>query len=138
MGEEMETKYVKDVEVTVSKIGFDMNPNTENDILKITFETTNGNITWKPKREKITHLHGAIEKREKVCMDLFNLPEMISKMGMELSKHGSFKAKINYTVMKTEVDGESKIYRFITSEKTFNQWSLIDSSVEEFVSDELE
>jgi len=40
--------------------------------------------------------------------------------------------KINYTVMEDEIDGEKKVYRFITSQKTFDKWIILpEDSVEE-------
>ncbi len=133
MEEEKKTKFVKDVIVTLTAIEVEMNQNEPDEINRIRFKTIEkGDITWKPKT-KLEEFRYGLKVISKVPVILSQMPKKLKEMGDILQKNPDLKIKVNYTVMQGEQDGEIKIYRFITSEKTFKDWIIQEKPGDEII-----
>jgi len=132
MDENTTTEHIKGVEVELTKVSIESNPNNQEEIKKITFETNKGNITWKPKVIRTRRVAGC-EVKDKVAMQMEKMPENLKKLGTMAHNEGRVILLVNYTLMNTTMDGEPREFRFITSEKTFNDWKIIEEKTPEEV-----
>jgi len=96
--------------------GFNDDPNT---IQKITFVTSDKNITWKPKINQTKKVFG-LTMNIKVPMNIEQIPENLKELSHIINTNGKTAVLMNY--FETDFNGET--YYFITSEKTFNNWSI--------------
>ncbi len=122
---EDEKKYVENVEVVVTEVQVKTNQRNEQKVDKLTFVTDKGNITWKPKQEK-SQFQGGLKVISTIPLEMDLLPKKLHKIGIACQEKGHCKMKVCYTLWETEVDGTKTIYRFITSEKQFQKWEIIN------------
>ena len=135
MDENKEMNFVKDVEVSLKKIECESNPNNNQEVKRLRFIFDKFDVTWKPKIQKTRKVAG-IEVTDIVPADLDNLPEKLKDISTALNEEGILKMKIKYTKLDTKnAEGEPVTYRFITSEKTLNDWERL-STKEETVKEE--
>ena len=126
-----ETKFAEGVDVNITGVEVETNNFNPELVNKIRFKTDKGDITWKPKVQKSKFLSG-LKVLSSEQMNIGELPDSILKIGRIISEKGNLNMKVNYTVMEDVVDGEKKVYRFITSQKTFDKWAILpDEPVEE-------
>lgn len=112
-----------DIEVSINAIEEQVNAYDE--IEKIIFGTSKGNITYKPKTESVEFRDG-IKRKKLVKAKHEDLPEFVKKLGNLINSNGNAKVLVAYNYWKTEKDGEPITYRFILSAKTFEQWKILD------------
>ena len=122
MENEKTNEYVNEVKVVCTGVEIQMEQASEN-IRRIAFVTEKGNITWKPKKDQETFQDG-MKILETVQMKVSDLPDKLREIARITKEKGSCELKVDYTLMKTQQDGEPKEYRFITSEKTFDKWEI--------------
>ena len=121
-------EYINNMDVVISVIDIETDPNNTELVKKIRFHTDKGDITWKPKTEKQTMM-GGLRVLNVVPYELGLLPKKIQEWGMLIGDKGHIKANISYTKMIVDKDGGKVEYRFITSEKTFiEKWKLRDDA----------
>ena len=128
--EQKEKGFVKDREITVTEVELKVNRNNAQAIDKITFICGTGNITWKPSVSKINY-EGGFKVESKVSMERDMIPKKLSEIAMICSEQKECKVKASYNWWKTEQDGQLVTYRFILSEKTFENWEIIKTEVKE-------
>lgn len=119
-----ETKVAKNIQVNITSVEVEtsnLNPSLVN---RIRFKTSKGDITWKPKIQRTKFVSG-LKVLTSEQMDVTELPDSVLKIGQIISEKGGLNMNVCYTVMEDEVDGEKKVYRFITSQKTFDRWSIL-------------
>ena len=121
------TEFCKEVPVTLTGIEIETNPQDILEVKRIRFESSKGDITFKAKVEK-EHFQDGIKIKSIVPIKINEIPEEIKNVAKSIQEKGSVKMNVNYSLMKTEVDGEPKEYRFITSMKTFNEWKIIPTT----------
>lgn len=125
-------KYVENAEIIVSEVQIKVNQRNEQQVDKLTFVSDKGNITWKPKLQK-SQFQGGLKVIRTVPMEMDLLPKKLREIGMICQEKGHCKLKVCYTLWETEADGTKAIYRFITSEKTFDKWEILNEKPEEEV-----
>ena len=118
--------FAKDVETTLKEIELKVNRNNEDVIDKVTFKTSGGDITWKPKIAK-TAYEGGFKVNKTVPMERDMLPKKMVELANITSDKGPVKLKICYNWWKTEQDGNPVTYRFIISEGVFGKWEILDN-----------
>ena len=96
------------------------------EVIQVRFHTNKGEITYKPKVEKIEHRKGLTIKRKVPCL-IDDLPEKIPKMSELIAKHAKITVCVAYTAWHTEKDGEPKIYRFLQGAATLEKWVIVDA-----------
>ena len=129
--------FVDGVEVIVSTVEVKTNQRNNQQIDKITLITNKGNITWKPKCNKV-EFQGGFKIINTVPMELDLLPPKLNEIAMACNEQGQCKVKIYYSYWETEQDGSLVTYRFITSQKTLDKWEIIKEEVKtETVKDEV-
>ena len=131
--EQKEKDFVKAAELQVNEIELKVNRNNEDMIDKVIFHTTGVgavklDITWKPKIVKDS-FEGGFKVSKTVAMERGALPKKLMEIAMICSEKGHCKVKANYHVWNTEKDGQPVTYRYITYEKTFNDWEIVETPV---------
>ena len=71
----------------------------------------------------------AFKVSKTVAMERGLLPDKLMKIAALCSEKGHCNVKANYHVWNTDKDGQPVTYRYITYEKTFNDWDIQDSAV---------
>lgn len=122
MTEQKEKEFAKDVEIEVNKI--EMSQGKEQEIVKVTFVTNKGKVTWKPKVEEVEMVRG-IEIKKTVPASFDKLPQRLFDIQNEINSKGVAKVKASYSIWNTTVDNEPVTYRFILGTKMFESWELV-------------
>ena len=134
MEAEKDKGFVKAVEVDITKVLVEEGREA-GEAKKITFETSKGNITWKPKDDKTEYRDGLAIQR-KVPSLIEDLPQKVKDIGKEIIDKGKCVVLVNYNWWETNQDGEAVTYRFITSKKTLDDWKIIKEEVKEEIVNE--
>ena len=124
MEKDKKMDFVKNAEVTVSGIEIETDPNNSENVKRIRFVTDKGNVTWKPKITEKRFVGGIIVL-SKVPMRIISLPQKLEEMSKLLQMDGTIKLRISYSTLEAEKDGIVTLYRFIMSEKSFNDWEIL-------------
>jgi hypothetical protein len=124
--EKKNIEQVKNKKITVTCIELESNPNNENQINKFRFKTDIGDITWKPKIDKIDYING-LKRISKIPMDTGNIPPFIVDIGKIIGEKTKVIIEgVSYMVMKTkDAEGDDVTYRFFTSEKYIESWKIV-------------
>ena len=120
MTENKPNEYVKDRELIVDKVQYEINRNPP----RLVIETNLGRITCKPKKESKEMVKG-MEIINSVPMDIDDLPQKIFDIIKVINEKGCAKVTAAYVVMTTEVDGKEMQYRFLNSVKQLDNWELV-------------
>ena len=124
--EKKEYEYVDGVEVEITEIEVIPTSDNPEEVHQIRFHTNKGDITYKPKIEKIEHRKGMAIKRKIACL-IDDLPEKIPKMSELIAKHAKITVSVSYTAWTTEKDGEPKVYRFLQGAAVLEKWIILDA-----------
>jgi len=126
--EDKQYQFIEKKVIKITAIEVKTNPQDELKAEKVIFDTSKGDITWKPKTKTFTY-QNCLKISKIDSMQIEELPDKLIDMAKKIQQFGSVDVKVCYTIM-TVVDGpETKHYRFITSEKQFNEWILIPSDI---------
>jgi len=121
--ENKEHEFAKQVEIIVRKISVKLDRGGEF-VEKIIFESDKGNITFKPKIERIEWRKG-IEVISSSQAKFDELPDKLSQFSTIANEKGFVKLIASYTVWNTEKDGSPVTYRYIPGMKSFDEWKIV-------------
>jgi len=125
--------FAESVEVQVNAVSIKTSNSNSGEVSKIIFETNKGNITWKPKIEKIEHRNGLKIIKKVPCL-IDDLPKKVTDIATIATNDGKCTVIVCYNWWKTENDGQPVTYRFLLSETTLDKWKVIvEKSAEEKV-----
>jgi len=117
--ENEKAEFVKEEEFLLKDIQLESFEDSPKEIKRISFISDEKTITWKPKIKEITLLYG-MDLIKNLPLNIDNIPKKLKELGSQLNRDGS----VNLLVSYLKKDFEGKTYFFITSEKTFNEWSI--------------
>jgi hypothetical protein len=124
--------YMKNVSVVLKNIVIEQNSIKEDVIDRFIFELLDGTqVTWKPKKIHEQGMDG-FQLRGKAAYTLNDIGNKLRAVAKILQTRGPQKMNIEYSVMQVEKEGKVATYRFITSEKQFDKWQLVEPQQNEF------
>lgn len=120
--EKTDNEFVDKKEVVLKSIKLELGDKQE--IRKVRFITDIGDITWKPFVLK-TKFMGGFDCTIRESMSFDDLPKKLKKWASEIQDEGQMKIRVSYAIFNKDNDGEILQYRYIRSEKTFDEWTEI-------------
>jgi len=129
---EKQIEYINKVDVTLTAIEVETNPNNQEEVTRLKFNTDKGFITWKPKKQKSEYRNG-LNILKIVPYTIDSLPSKLLTIAKVIQEKGNIRLNVSYTLMTVEKDGFDKEYRFFTSEKIFDTWEILPEVTNESV-----
>lgn len=126
--ERKERDYAEGVEVKVNSVEVKTMFANQEQVAKITFVTDKGNITYKPKVEKVEHRNGLTIKRTEEC-SIDDIPKKVIEVSQEISDKGYAIVLVAYSVWNTDKDGQPVTYRFVQGGATLEKWKILKETV---------
>lgn len=126
---EEKKEFIKDVEVSIMAVDVAMDQKESNVIKKITFGTSKGNITYKPKMETTEYLEG-LRVTKTVSCTIDKIPTIIKQIGNEIRLNGTCHAKVSYNYWETDTDGVKKTFRYIQA-PNLAKWEITSKKISE-------
>jgi len=126
--QEDEKGFVESREKTITEVELLENKYNPEQIDKLIFHCSDGNITWKPRLTKSSY-EGGFKVSKSVAMEKGLVPELVTKIAQLANEKGSIKVLVAYNYWVTMKDGEKVTYRFLNSAKTLEQWQIIPEDV---------
>ena len=126
---ENEERRIDNIEkktIVITGISAEMDKDNQEQIKRLSFETNQGAITWKPKIDKRVFQHG-FQVIRTTQMTLEELPDKLKTWANIILTEGKLTALVNYSIMTVDRDGEDVSYRFITSAKAFEAWEVLSN-----------
>jgi len=121
--ERKQSQKVEGVEITLTGIDLDLDFDQKT-IKKVSFVALEYVITWKPKVKKEV-FEGGFKQIRTLPMTLETIPTKLKELGSNLRENQKVRLNVEYFTLEGERDGNKVLYRFITSEKTFNKWQIV-------------
>lgn len=124
MDKESTIEFAKEIDVVCTGVEVEINTQNIQEVRRVRFVTDKGNVTWKPKMSQENFKDG-IKFLSRIPLLVDDLPGKIKDIAKIIQEKGKLAMTISYSIMSTtNAENEPVQYRFITSEKTFNDWVL--------------
>jgi len=120
--QEDEKGFLDNVEVLVTKI--ECKERYGEDIIeKVTIETDQGNITWKPKIITEHFRQGIVILKPKQG-SVADMPEFLLNLGKELQIKGSVRVRASYQYWTTTKGDQRVTYKYLQGSDPFKSWEI--------------